>query len=219
LLSGEFQRSLGGHDAFAGFARHFDRVKGLDHLNQILYVDFKTWLPNDILVKVDRMTMANSLEVRSPLLDHRLIELAATMPVSMKYRKGTSKYVVKRYAETRVPSRVIHRPKMGFSIPLASWLRGELRETAQELLLSGRALDRGYYQPDAVRSMWVRHQEGRRNHGRQLWALMVLELWHRLFVDQQLGSAPVIELAGGAGSAATQGPRSSGSVRTAAGAQ
>ncbi|MGH7315878.1 MAG: asparagine synthase (glutamine-hydrolyzing), partial [Candidatus Rokuibacteriota bacterium] len=199
LLSDEFGRSLRGHDPFGAFARHFDRVAGLDHLHQMLYVDLKTWLPNDILVKVDRMTMANSLEVRSPLLDHRLIELAATMPADMKYRKGTSKYVLKRYAETRVPPAVIHRPKMGFSIPLAGWLRGELRTTAEDLLLSERALERGYFRPDVVRAMWARHQQGRRNHGRHLWALMVLELWHRLFLDQPPGPAPKPAVSGSAG--------------------
>ncbi len=192
LLSDGFQRNLHGHDPFLAFSRHFDRVRGLDHLSRILYVDLKTWLPNDILVKVDRMAMANSLEVRSPLLDHEVIELAATLPPDMKYRKGTSKYLLKRYAERRVPRSVVHRPKMGFSIPLAAWLRGELRPLAEELLLSDRTRERGYFRPETVQAMWTRHQNGRRNHAHHLWALMVLELWHRLFVDQTPGksSAP-----------------------------
>jgi asparagine synthase (glutamine-hydrolysing) len=191
LLTRDFKRRLNGYSPFFAFRRHFDRVQGLDPLSRILYVDTKTWLPNDILVKMDRMAMANSLEVRSPLLDHHVIEFAATLPSDLKYRRGTSKYLLKRYAERRVPPSVIHRPKMGFSIPLAAWLRGELRPLAADLLLSDRALERGYFQPDAVRAMWSRHQEGRRNQAHHLWALMMLEMWHRLFVDQApLASAP-----------------------------
>lgn len=184
LLTESFRKSLHGHDSFSAFKSHFDRVRGLDHLSRILYVDLKTWLPNDILVKMDRMAMANSLEVRSPLLDHRVIEFAAGLPSRMKYHGRTSKYLLKRYAERRVPASVIHRPKMGFSIPLAAWLRGELRPMAEDLLLSERSLSRAYFDPIAVRRMWTNHQEGRRNHAHHLWALMVLELWHRLFVDQ-----------------------------------
>jgi asparagine synthase (glutamine-hydrolysing) len=91
LLSGDFRRSIGGYDPFAEIARHFARSRGLDHLSRIMYVDLKTWLVNDILVKVDRMSMANSLEVRSPLLDHKVIEFAAGLPSELKYRKGVSK--------------------------------------------------------------------------------------------------------------------------------
>ncbi len=184
LVTDQFRRSLGGYDPFLGFRRHFDRVRGLDHLSRILYVDLKTYLANDILVKVDRMAMANSLEVRSPLLDHRILEFAATLPSEMKYRRGTSKYLLKRHAERRAPASVIHRPKMGFSIPLSDWLRGELRGTAADLLLSERALERGYFRPEQVDTLWAHHQSGRRNYPHQLWTLMVLELWHRLFVDQ-----------------------------------
>jgi asparagine synthase (glutamine-hydrolysing) len=190
LLTPDFRRSLHGHDPFQGFRRHFDRVRGLDHLNRILYVDLKTWLANDILVKVDRMAMASSLEVRSPLLDHHIIEFAATLPPDLKFRNGKAKYLLKRYAERRAPASVIHRPKQGFSIPLAAWLRTDLRPMAEDLLLSERALGRGYFQPEVVRGLWGRHQERTRDHAHQMWALMMLELWHRLFVDQTPGAAP-----------------------------
>lgn len=184
LLTDGLQRRLNGYDPYPAFRSHFDRVQGLDPLSRLLYVDLKTWLPNDILVKMDRMAMANSLEVRSPLLDHKVIEFAATVPSELKYRRGTSKYLLKRYAEQRAPASAIHRPKMGFSIPLGAWLRGELRPTAEELLLSGRALERGYFQPAEIGAMWACHQDGSRDHSHHLWALMMLELWHRLFVDQ-----------------------------------
>lgn len=190
LLTDRFRRDLGGYTPLSQFRTHFDRVRGLDHLSRILYVDLKTYLPNDILVKMDRMAMANSLEVRSPLLDHEIIEFAATLPSEFKYRHGTSKYLLKRYAERRAPTSVIHRPKMGFSIPVASWLRGELRGTAEDLLLTDRALGRGYFNPDHVRGMWSRHQARQQNHSHHLWALMMLELWHRLFVDQAPALTP-----------------------------
>ena len=190
LFTPGLRRSLHEHDPFVAFRAHFDRVRGADHLNRLLYVDLKTWLANDILVKVDRMAMASSLEVRSPLLDHHVIEFAAKLPPDLKFRNGTAKYLLKRYAERRAPASVIHRPKQGFSIPLADWLRTDLRPLGEDMLLSDRALGRGYFRPEMVHAMWRRHQERSRDHSRHLWALMVLELWHRLFVDQAPAAAP-----------------------------
>jgi asparagine synthase (glutamine-hydrolysing) len=184
LLSGDFQRALNGYDAFDRFAYHFDRVAGLDHLSRITYVDAKTYLADDILVKVDRMAMANSLEVRAPLLDHKVIEFAATVPATLKFRGTMSKYLLKRYLERRLPASVVHRPKQGFAIPLAEWLRADLREVARELLLSERARARGYFAPETVGALWEAHQTRRRDHAHRLWALMVLELWQRTFLDQ-----------------------------------
>jgi asparagine synthase (glutamine-hydrolysing) len=149
-----------------------------------MYVDLKTWLVNDILVKVDRMSMASSLEVRSPLLDHEVIELAASLPSTLKFRDGVSKYLLKRYAERHAPASVVHRPKKGFTIPLAEWLRGPLRSTAAELLLSERARHRGYFDAGAVRSLWAQHDRRQRDRAHQIWTLMMLELWHRMFLDQ-----------------------------------
>jgi asparagine synthase (glutamine-hydrolysing) len=184
LVSPDFRRALSGTDPFAGFARHFDRVRGLDALSQLLYVDLKTWLANDILVKVDRMSMACSLEVRAPLLDHKVIEFAATVPPDLKYRGRVSKYLLKRHLDGRVPRAALHRPKQGFEIPVAAWLRGELRPLAEEVVLSARAAGRGYLEPGRARALWDRHQSGIGDHSAQLWALLVLELWHRAFVDQ-----------------------------------
>lgn len=191
LLSPGFRAQLNGYDPFATFARHFERVRGLDPLSRILYVDLKTWLANDMLVKVDRMSMANGLEVRSPLLDHKVIEFAATVAPDLKYRGRTSKYLLKRYLTGRVPSSVIYRRKQGFEIPLAGWLRGGLRGLAEDLLFSPRALGRGYVRADRVRGLWQHHQRGVRDHSAQLWTLMVAELWHRTFVDQTPDHGPV----------------------------
>jgi len=185
LLSDELKAALGGHDPFRPFARHFERVRGLDALSQLLYVDLKTWLANGMLVKVDRMSMANGLEIRCPLLDHRLIEFAATVPSELKYRGRISKYLLKRHLEGRVPSSVIHRPKQGFEIPLARWLRSDLRDLANDVLFSERALGRGHIRPARLRQIWERHQRGIRDHSAQIWAVLMFELWARTFLDPQ----------------------------------
>jgi asparagine synthase (glutamine-hydrolysing) len=189
VLSAEFRSQLNGYDPFDAYARHFDRVRGLDPLNRLLYVDLKTWLVNDILVKVDRMSMANSLEVRSPLLDHKVIEFAATVAPELKYHGRVSKYLLKRHLESRVPRSVISRPKQGFEVPLADWLRGELREMAEDLLFSPRALGRGYLRAEPVLRLWQDHQRKMRDHSPRLWAVMVLELWHRTFLDEGVVAA------------------------------
>jgi len=191
VLSEDFKRALNGHHPFTAFSRHFNSVRGLDPLSQLLYVDFKTWLANDILVKVDRMSMANSLEVRSPFLDHKVIEFAAGVPSTLKYRNGTFKYVLKRHLEGRIPSVAIQRPKQGFAIPLAEWLRGELRGLGEDLLLSSNSLGRGYLRPERVRHLWNHHQRRVRNYSAALWMLMSLELWHRTFVDRCTVNGPL----------------------------
>jgi len=185
LLSPELKTALAEHDPFVPFARHFERVRGLDALSQLLYVDLKTWLANDMLVKVDRMSMANGLEIRCPLLDHRLIEFAATVPSELKYRGRVSKYLLKRHLEGRVPGSVIYRRKQGFEIPLARWLRTDLRELAHDMLFSKRALGRGHLQPARLRYLWERHQRGTQDHSAQIWAVLMFEMWARTFLDRQ----------------------------------
>jgi asparagine synthase (glutamine-hydrolysing) len=171
------------HDPFHAFARHFGRVRDTDPLSRVLYVDFKTWLHNDILVKVDRMSMACSLEVRSPLLDHKVVEFAAALPPELKYRGSISKFLLKRHVAARLPDLDASRPKQGFDLPLAAWIRGDLRDTARDLLFSARAAQRGYVRPETVKRVWDAHQRGSRNHASQIWALMVLELWLREYMD------------------------------------
>jgi asparagine synthase (glutamine-hydrolysing) len=157
-------------------------VREADPLSRILYVDFKTWLHNDILVKVDRMSMASSLEVRSPLLDHKVIEFAATLPSELKYRGAVSKFLLKRHLAPRLPVLDVDRPKQGFSIPLGAWLRSDLRETAHDLLFSAQTAHRGYVRRETVSGLWDEHQRGRRDHSGKIWALMVLEFWLREYL-------------------------------------
>jgi asparagine synthase (glutamine-hydrolysing) len=183
LLTPELLQQARAHDPFSDFARHFDRVRDADPLSQLLYVDFKTWLTDRVLVKVDRMSMACSLEVRAPLLDHRIVEFAARLPISLKYRGAVSKYLLKQHTAERLPTLPVHRPKQGFNLPLAAWLRGDLREVAHDLLFSRRVAERGYVVPREVARIWESHQQGVRDRSAHLWALMMLELWHRAYVD------------------------------------
>jgi asparagine synthase (glutamine-hydrolysing) len=129
------------------------------------------------------MSMANSLEVRSPLLDHKFIEFAATIPSNLKLNGKTSKYIFKKTLENRLPKNILYRGKQGFSIPVATWLKNELREYFEDILFSGRAEQRGYFDYGYVKKMWGYHLQGLRDHSDQLWTLLMLELWHRCFVD------------------------------------
>jgi asparagine synthase (glutamine-hydrolysing) len=138
---------------------------------------------DDILAKVDKMSMAVSLESREPLLDHRLLEFAATVPSSLKLRGGKGKYLLRRVLERRVPRQILERGKQGFEPPTGEWLRGPLAEMTSALLLDGRLHGRGLFARPAVERMWAEHRTGRRDHRERLWTLVMLELWFREFID------------------------------------
>ena len=146
-------------------------------------LDLRLYLPDDLLVKVDIASMANSLEVRAPFLDREMVEFAVALPTHLKLRGRRSKWILKEAFEGVIPAENMHRPKQGFSIPLASWLRSELRDLAHETTLSQRALGRGYVRPEAVRRLVAEHMDRSADHAIRIWALMMLELWHREFVD------------------------------------
>jgi asparagine synthase (glutamine-hydrolysing) len=177
--------SLNGCAATAFLSDHFERAAHLDPLAQQQYVDIKTYLVDDILTKVDRMSMATSLEVRVPLLDHRLVEFALGLPPHLKLHRGTTKLILREAMKGRLPEAVLDKPKEGFSIPLKHWLRGPLQPLMADLLANDSILRRGYFAPQTV-SVWMdEHLSGRANHSHRLWALMVLELWHRQVLDRR----------------------------------
>jgi asparagine synthase (glutamine-hydrolysing) len=149
----------------------------------MLAADVNWYLPDALLVKVDIATMAHGLEGRSPLLDHRVMELAASLPSSMKRRNGESKYIFKRALRQLLPADILDRPKQGFAVPLEHWFRNELRDLAYDTLLGPRAVARGYFRPQAVRRLLDEHVNGVRKWNEQLWNLTMLELWHRTFID------------------------------------
>ncbi|HEY2956423.1 MAG TPA: asparagine synthase (glutamine-hydrolyzing) [Candidatus Eisenbacteria bacterium] len=153
-------------------------------LDRMLDVDLRVWLPDDLLMKMDKMSMAASVEARVPLLDHPLVEWAASLPSHLKVRGLGGKWLLKRLARRLVPREVVDRRKVGFTVPLAPWFRGPLRELLADTLLSGAAAGRGYFDRDAVRSLVDEHVAGRRDRARELWTLLTLELWHQAFVDR-----------------------------------
>jgi asparagine synthase (glutamine-hydrolysing) len=184
LYSQEFTRQVSGVDPFASTERLLGDAAGLDPVSGYQYLDTREYLPADILVKVDRMSMANSLEVRSPLLDEDLVDYMAALPLSFKLRGETSKYLLRRISAPLLPASVQERPKQGFAIPKEQWFRGELHRFAEALLLSRSAVQRGYFRPAAVRRLLQHHLTGRRDYSNWIWCLLVLELWFRRFVDR-----------------------------------
>jgi asparagine synthase (glutamine-hydrolysing) len=188
LYARAFRERLNGHGgeeggALARFRRHAARVTSGDALDALLYLDSKTYLPGDILTKVDRMSMAVSLEARVPLLDHKLIEFATRIPASLKMRGAETKYIFKRAVRGLVPDEILDRPKQGFGVPVQEWINEELRERIRETLMSRRARERGYFDGAYIDLLFDEHGRGRRDHSTRLWTLFMLELWHRAFAD------------------------------------
>ncbi len=160
----------------------FSAVRSQNLLNKMLYVDTKTWLPDDLLIKADKMTMANSVELRVPLLDHKVLEFAASIPTEYKLNGLTTKYILKRALKDRVPEQVIKRKKAGFSVPVQAWISGELRGFSRDVLLDSKTLARGYFMKGAVEKM-LNQAEKENKYGKEVFSLLVLELWCREFID------------------------------------
>jgi asparagine synthase (glutamine-hydrolysing) len=160
----------------------FSQVVGQPALNQMLYVDTKTWLPDDLLVKADKISMANSIEVRVPLLDHKVLEFAAGLPISYKVRGFTTKYILKEAFTGRIPQPILDRKKTGFPVPVESWISHELKDFVQDILLDSKTLGRGYFQKRFVEDL-IADRPQRAERSADVFSLLVLELWHRAFVD------------------------------------
>jgi asparagine synthase (glutamine-hydrolysing) len=175
LFTPAFVRELQGYHAKEEIAGHFAAAQTDDPLSRVQYVDLKTYLPGDILTKVDRASMANSLETRAPLLDHDFAEWTASLPSRMKLRRGKGKYVFKRALETRLPHDVLYRPKQGFTVPLASWFRGPLRERVRDALTGTRLRDTGWFDERALGSAFEQHVSGLRDNSTLIWALVMFD--------------------------------------------
>lgn len=162
---------------------------GADVIDRMLEVDVSTYLVDDLIAKIDIATMANALEARSPFLDHQLMELAATIPAHLKVRGGEKKWILREALRGWLPDDLLDRPKQGFSVPLSSWLRGDLRTWAADILLDPGTLGRGYFRADAIEALLARHAEGVDGEDKRIWALVMHELWHRDFVDAPVRDA------------------------------
>lgn len=198
LFTEESRRTLAGYDPAASFEQAFAAPACRDRLERLLYLDSKTYLPGDILVKVDRMSMAHSIETRAPLLDQRLIEFVQTIPAPLKLRGLEGKYILKRAVEGLVPGEILHRPKQGFDVPINRWFNRELRELLDDTLRDRRTRERGNLNHRAVLAILDEHRRGVRDHARHLWGLLTMELWQRAFIDRrpesQFSGAKRIEL-------------------------
>ncbi len=183
LYSDEFAASLPGPDPIEFFEAAMAGAGRRDPITATSLADLVTYLPCDLMTKVDVASMAHGLECRQPFLDHRVVELAAGMPVGHKFRFGRGKRLLLHAFADLLPGPIRRRRKMGFGVPLDHWFRNELRTMTRDVLLDPHTLDRGYFRPEAVRRMLDDHQQGRFDHAARLWSLLVLELWHRQWVD------------------------------------
>jgi asparagine synthase (glutamine-hydrolysing) len=182
LINEDTRKRISGYNPFDVTRHFYKKADTDDHLSKILYTDLKTYLPGDILVKVDRMSMANSLEVRAPLLDHNVIEFAAGIPSNFKYKGTEKKYILKRAFRKILPEEILNRRKMGFSVPLDSWFRLEIKDLAKHYLLSPDAGLNNFFNPNVVEEIWNHHQSQIRNYGTVLWTLLMFELWFQRFM-------------------------------------
>ncbi len=179
LFSASFNKELAGYKAEEVFRRHAARANTDDPLALIQYIDTHTYLVGDINTKVDRASMAHSLEVREPLMDHPLVEWVATLPSDLKLRGSTGKYLFKKAHEPLLPNDVLYRPKMGFSVPLARWFRGPLKQRVRDSLLGGAMLESGMFNPQIMRSIVEQHESGQRDCSTAIWTMLMFDAFLR----------------------------------------
>jgi asparagine synthase (glutamine-hydrolysing) len=184
LYTREFLATLNGNDPAQLAKNCFSAVDGLKDLDRMLYVDTKTWLPDDLLIKADKITMANSLELRVPLLDHRVLEFAASLPVDFKLKGFTTKYILKKALSGRIPRAIRDRKKTGFPVPYESWIRRDLKDTVWSVLTDPKTVKRGYFRQDAVEGLMKANSNGS-DYSKEIFSLLTLELWHRTFLDRE----------------------------------
>ncbi|MGD0513529.1 MAG: asparagine synthase (glutamine-hydrolyzing) [Terriglobales bacterium] len=192
LLSDDFRAAaVGGIDPLSSFRQYLDEAPARDPLSRVLYLDTKTYLPGDILTKVDRMSMLASLEVRVPILDHLFVEWVTGLPSEWKMRGTQRKYIFTKLAErVGVPKKVFDRPKQGFALPLCHWMRNELKDLIMSSLLDSSTIQRGYFNRQGIQRLLEEHFGGRRDHSPRIWRFFMFELWQRNFLAN-VGSAGV----------------------------
>lgn len=186
LYTKPFRETVENIDSADLTAALYAAADGSACVDKLLFAEVMSYLPEDLLVKVDIASMAHSLEARSPFLDHRVMEFAAALPPKLKFNGRETKYFLKQILADFVPAEILSREKMGFGVPIDRWLRHELREMTRDLLLDKTATGRGYFEPAEVQRLLDEHNSGRVNHCYRIWNLLCLELWHRAYMDQQI---------------------------------
>lgn len=185
LYEEAFRQRLNGNLSSELFCRYLHSEEVLEVVDQLMHLDTMTYLPEDLLVKMDIATMAHSLEARSPFLDHEVMEFAARLPEEMKLRNWTSKYILKRISARFLPREILSRPKMGFGVPIGRWFRNELHPFLYDILLDTRSLRRGYFKKEILKLLLEEHTQKKKDHSFKLWALLNFELWHEMFIDRK----------------------------------
>src|SRR5262245_34528038 len=182
LLKQDVVKALGGYDSYTVFEQYFNRAGTQDPLSRVQYLDLKTYLADDILTKVDRASMAVSLEVRPALLDHKLVEFVTAIPSHLKLNAKNGKYILKRAMESHLPSLTINRRKMGFAVPLDRWFRNEIKELVLGTLMDRHAGINTWFDPAVIKRIWDQHQAAIKDNSAKLWVLLMFEMWHKRFL-------------------------------------
>jgi asparagine synthase (glutamine-hydrolysing) len=183
LYTSSFKEQVRNIDSVNLTVKWYEKADGKTFTDKTLFVDVMSYLPEDLLVKVDIASMANSLEARSPFLDHELMEFAASLPSNLKLRGLETKYLLKHNISKYLPQEILQRKKMGFGVPLDVWFRKELKEMAYDVLLDKKCTERGYFEREAIQRMLDEHVSEKYDHSYRIWALLFLELWHKMFID------------------------------------
>jgi asparagine synthase (glutamine-hydrolysing) len=184
LYTRDFASTIEHERSLAPVRRMQADAHGKNTLDAMLYIDTKSWLPDDLLIKADKMTMANSIELRVPLLDHKVLEFAASLPPSFKLKGSTTKFILKKALSQRIPKEIRDRKKTGFPVPYESWLRTDLKNMVWDVLTDRRTIDRGYFRKDAIEALLQANSNGG-NYSKAIFSLLTLELWQRTFVEQE----------------------------------
>ncbi|MFT6835526.1 MAG: asparagine synthase (glutamine-hydrolyzing), partial [Francisellaceae bacterium] len=182
LATDEVKMELSDYHPSSFTLEKYREADGTDHLSKILYTDMKTYLTGGILVKVDRMSMANSLEVRAPILDKEVIEFAATLPAELKFRNKEKKYILKEAFKPFLADDILYRKKMGFSVPLAQWFRVEIKDIAQRYLIDDVKGLSTIFNIEQIHRLWTEHQKARNDHSALLWSMLMYEMWWQRYM-------------------------------------
>ena len=184
LYSSDFAQTIDREHSLEPVRKLQSHVRGQNTLDAMLYIDTKTWLPDDLLIKADKMTMANSIELRVPLLDHRVLEFAASLPPSYKLKGFTPKYILKKAMAQKIPKEILSRKKAGFPVPYEGWLRNDMKKVVWDVLTDRRTIERGYFRKESVEEMLRANSHGA-NYSKEIFSLLNLELWQRTFLERE----------------------------------